>query len=103
MIKHFVWASKDRRGRVAVKVEDGKIVFAHIGGYAPPATMMQWSNAINDAFSDEERDFFLNLEADRLHSTRANKWRVERRVGVSGCVDYKLRVLKNAALANAPG
>ena len=41
-------------------------------------------------------------EAERLHLSRANPWKVETRTGMSGARDYRLRVLEDAEFAYAP-
>jgi len=106
MIKHFVWNYAGETGRVAVKVEDSVIEVAQISGKAPPwcsidATCVDWSNVINNAFQGPNGEP-LNVWAQNLSAGRVNRCAVERRVGMSGSVDYTLRIERNADLCDYP-
>lgn len=92
-LKHFNWTFKGMHGRVAVLIENEVITIAQIGGNAPPANKHFLLALITD---DEWR------AAAACHARRINPWCVERRIGMSGANDLRLRVLENEALGDAP-
>ena len=104
MIKHFNWSLEGYgRGRVAISIDEQTniLTLAQIAGNAPPAALAAWGNLINAFELGEGEESALQLAA-QLHAERVNRFAVERRVGMSGAVDYRLIVEKNAALADYP-
>ena len=104
MIKHFNWSLEGYgRGRVAIAIDEQAFVvtLAQIAGNAPPAALAAWGNLINAFEVGEGEEPALQLAA-QLHAERVNRFAVERRVGMSGAVDYRLIIEQNAALADYP-
>lgn len=106
--EHYIWmlkrASIDKcKGRVPISIDSDNsqltagnmVTLAHIGGEAPPAEVLAPL-------------FFMALggngisKAEEFHCHRKNPWKVEIRHGMSGCRDYRLRILKSRGHANAP-
>ena len=95
MIKHFNFFEQDARGRVAVSIDDNdKFTLTSLSGKAPPAWVLLAAVA---ALGDKQIEL-INHAA--LH--RRNEYAVERRVGMSGSVDYRLIERRNDALLDYP-
>lgn len=93
-IKHFNWEAKEfGRGRVAVAIEGDRIQIAQLAGNAPPAHPRFLTALVTD-------DEYAGCQ--NAHERRVNPWCIEKRVGMSGAIDLRLRVLENAALEDAP-
>jgi hypothetical protein len=106
MIKHFIWEYRGETGRVAVRVESDVIEVQQVGGKAPPwgstnATAVDWSNVLNTAFRGPNGEP-LRVYARNLSATRCARCAVERRTGMSGAVNYTLRIERNAKMADYP-
>jgi len=66
-----------------------------LAGEAPPACLLLpvLDVALGEGWAEE---------AERLHLSRANPWRMEVRTGASGARDYRLRVLEDGEFGYAP-
>ena len=107
-IKHFRWTYGGESGRVAARVDllRQEIEVRQIAGKAPPwdannATCIAWSNALNSAFAGPN-DEPLRVHGQNVSAGRVRRFAVQKRVGMSGCVDYVLRSERNAALLDFP-
>ncbi len=97
-LKHVVWVEENRyagSGRAGVRVRYDLVEVVQLAGEALPASLLipVLTAALGDGWM---------TEAERLHRQRKNPWLVETRTGMSGCRDYRLRVLQNAEWLNTP-
>jgi len=99
-IRHVVWATLTpaTRGRVGVLVRDDTIAVSHLSGEAHPVRILR--PVLTAALGDDWGEWIKDAES--LHRQRACPWRVEKRVGMSGARDYRLRVLRNEEWMDAP-
>jgi len=107
-VKHFRWVYGDESGRVAARVDllSQEIEVRQIAGKAPPwdagnATCVAWSNALNNAFWGPNEEP-LRVHGQNVSAGRVRRFAVQKRVGLSGCVDYVLRSERNVALLDFP-
>lgn len=99
MIKHFGWRNGADKGRIAVILPDehGDIVgFRRLAGQAPSVGLLRHIVAA----MDPDGSFFAKGIA--LCTTRVQSFAVERRTGMSGVRDYKLRTMKDPTWNDAP-
>ena len=92
MLKHLIWKDDNStdKGRIAVRLHNDKLTIAQLWGKAPPVEILRtiWP--------------LIAEEANRLHLTRSNLYRVETRRGMSGYTDFLLRILRDVDLLDAP-
>jgi hypothetical protein len=95
-IKHLNWSDNDGRGRAAIRHEaDWDVVAVRsLAGKKLPAGLVKQAL---DAAIPEWRE-----RATKLHQSRQRPWRVDTRLGMSGCVTYLLRVLRDPEFHDAP-
>jgi hypothetical protein len=94
-VEHLNWYAEGR-GRAAVRHEvDYDIVgIRSLAGQKLPAGLLK---AALDAALPGWRE-----RAAKLHRSRQRPWRVDTRIGMSGCITYLLRVLKDPEFCDAP-
>jgi len=98
MKKHVKWTLNKAAlsGLVAVKLdENNRIEVRSIHGKCLPAELL--FPVLNSTLQGGWIE-----EAERLHQSRKNPWRVEQRRGMSGCYDFVLYYLKNENLLDQP-
>ena len=88
--RHFV---TEAGGRFAVGIENNTFVMAHLTGTAPQPghlylAIETWPE--------------LQAAANEAAATRRNPYAVERREGMSGAVDYRLRECRDPSTGNYP-
>lgn len=96
--RHYHWSNgkygdEQRGGRIAVAVVADELRIEQLAGDAMPANMLPGLLA--------EIPEVVEL-ANELHKTRKHPYGVEVRRGMSGCVDYKLRFLRDATINDTP-
>ncbi len=96
MKKHFYWYSEtsDLQGRIAVAINFDELRIEQLAGNAMPVKMLP--DLLAEALGEGIES------ANALNRGRKNPHTVERRIGMSGCRDYMLRVLLDAEINNAP-
>lgn len=98
---HVLWQDGDRSqpfwGRVGVmlKTTNETLEIKRLAGPAPHAALLL--PILNAALPEGWLE-----TAKAMHATRRCPWRVERRIGMSGARDYKLRILVDPEWMNAP-
>ena len=93
-LRHYFWQCGEfGHGRVAVRISDESIEIAQISGNAPPANLYFLVALVTE---DEY------AACENAHLRRINPWCIERRIGMSGAVDLRLRVLEDEAMGDAP-
>lgn len=97
--KHFQWnkyGEEHSSGRIVVAVTlGGALRIEQLAGQAMPARFLPDLLAV--ALDDE-----IVVEANAAHASRKNPHAVEVRRGMSGCVDYLLRSLRDDQMNDAP-
>jgi hypothetical protein len=100
-VKHLNWAVSDGggRGRIAVRHEAindiaETVAIKSLAGKRLPAGLLR---AALDATIPGWQE-----RARKLHRTRQQPWRVDMRLGMSGCVTYSLRVFRDPDFCDAP-
>lgn len=89
-IKHFVTESN---GRFAVAIDVDMFVLSHLAGPAPRPGHLALAIEAWPA---------LQAAANTAAATRQNPYAVERRHGMSGAVDYRLRECRSLVSGNSP-
>jgi hypothetical protein len=93
-VKHFVWTNRDgESGRIAVKTTASRFELRQLAGSAPRPEVL---------FAVLEQMPETVEAANELHESRQDPWRVDVRVGMSGCRDYLLRHLRSKQLRDLP-
>lgn len=102
-VKHFEYYKESylnggdvRRGRVAVSVTDEKVKIKHLCGPAPefhPAMLIEMVEAV-------QPDFFAIAKKQNL--SRKYTYGVQTRQGMSGCLDWILRIRRDDELKDYP-
>ena len=92
-MKHFGYHTAAGGGRVAISLDGDVFRFEHISGFAPPP------QALPAVLSECPG---IVAAANTAALTRRNPYAVQRRVGMSGCVDYLLREQRDSSVANHP-
>jgi hypothetical protein len=82
------------KSRVAVVFDGGMIRMKHLAGIAPYAYQAVWAKLLLDFFPDD----LARMGGHRKE--RVNPFAIQRRVGMSGCVDYTLRYLVDPTFAD---
>lgn len=96
VLKHVVVMDEwnDRRSLVAVSLSAGDLVVEPLAGQAPYSDELI---GILDAAMPGWAD-----EAEELHLSRKRYYDVRKRVGLSGCVDYKLYSCRDLSICDWP-
>jgi len=94
MIKHFFWDSHENSGRIALRATDQRFVVKRLAGNAPPAGIV-WK-----LLHETEREFLE--QANEQHRCRKHRYAVEKRVGMSGCINFLLREERDVELDDFP-
>jgi hypothetical protein len=92
-VKHYEWHAAGKSGRIAVKFSEHFVV-KQVSGKAPPAQVLF---AVLEAAPDE----YLK-HCNKAHRNREHAFTVEERVGMSGCIDYLLRIRRDWQMKDYP-
>jgi hypothetical protein len=96
-VRHLNWSVYgEGRGRVAIRHEADYDIVAirSLAGQKLPAGLLR--PALDAAVPGWQQ------RAAELHRSRQRPWRVDTRIGMSGCITYLLRVLKDLEFCDAP-
>lgn len=92
-VVHVVWQKPDEdvvsRGRVAVRRDGQHVRMVRVAGESLPVHLL--GQVLDSVLGEDWRK-----EADQLHRTRRHPWRVVKRVGMSGAIDYLLQFCPDA-------
>ncbi|MEN6487661.1 MAG: hypothetical protein ABFD66_02060 [Smithella sp.] len=93
----FEFVDVHYHGRVGVRVDGdkGRIEVKILSGKEPLAGLLY--PILNATLPEGWKE-----ECEKLHLNRKNPWKVERRVGMSECIDYRIRILHDTEWKNAP-